>query len=219
MQTKTLQIVEIFRQNNDPEYAKRMSAYMKGHFLFLGIPKPKRALLSKSFLKEVTKEKSIDWSMVLYLWDLPEREYQYLALEYLSKLQKYMVKPDVSKLEMLILSKSWWDSVDALAPLVGEICKRYPQVKQEVLADWMISSNIWLKRVSIIFQLKYKNDVDTEFLSKAIIANHLSKEFFVNKAIGWALRQYSKYNPDWVRIFISQHSLSPLSIREGSKYL
>jgi 3-methyladenine DNA glycosylase AlkD len=219
MQTQTLQIVEIFRQNTDPEYAKRMSAYMKNHFSFLGIPKPKRAALSKAFLKEAIKEKSIDWNMVLYLWDLPEREYQYLALEYLSKLQKYLVKDDLSKLEMLILSKSWWDSVDALAPLVGVICKGYPEVKQEVMYNWIIDSNIWLKRVTIIFQLKYKNDVDTEFLSKAIRSNHLSNEFFVNKAIGWALRQYSKYNPDWVRTFISQHSLSPLSIREGSKYL
>lgn len=219
MQTEIIRIVEIFRQNADPEYARRMTAYMKGHFSFLGIPKPKRAEISKSFLKEATKEKHVDWKLVQYLWDLPEREYQYLALEYLLKQQKYLEKSDLAKLEPLILSKSWWDTVDALAPLVGGICQAYPEVKEEVLADWIIASNIWLKRVSIIFQLKYKNDVDTDFLSKAILSNHLTKEFFINKAIGWALRQYSKFNPDWVKTFISQHSLSPLSIREGSKYL
>ena len=219
MKTKTIQIVEILKQNADEAYAKRMSAYMKDHFPYLGIPKPKRAELSKSFLKEVTKEKMIDWNLVNYFWELPEREFQYLALEYLSKMQKQLEKPDISKLESLIVNKSWWDSVDSLAPLVGELCQKYPELKDEVLADWIINPNIWLKRVTILFQLKFKDDVDTDFLSKAILSNHLTKEFFINKAIGWALRQYSKFNPDWVKEFISSHSLSPLSIREGSKYL
>ncbi|WP_321307891.1 DNA alkylation repair protein [Marinifilum fragile] len=219
MQTKTIRIVEQFRKNFDEEYAIKMSAYMKCRFPFLGLPKPKRDELSKGFLRKVTKDKMIDWNLVNYLWELPEREFQYLALDYLGKLKKELEKKDISKLEQLIITKSWWDSVDSLAPLVGVLCKKYPELKTEILSDWIISSNIWLKRVSILFQLKYKNDVDTQFLSKTIIANNLSNEFFVNKAIGWALRQYSKFNPDWVKEFISKYPLSPLSIREGSKYL
>ena len=219
MQTKTIKIVEQFRKNFDEVNARKMSAYMKNHFSFLGLPKPQRAELSKSFLKEITKEKVIDWNLVNYLWELPEREFQYLALEYLGKLKKQLEKSDVSRLEQMIVTKSWWDTVDSLAPLVGILCQKYPELKTELLNDWIFSSNIWLKRVSILFQLKFKNDVDTEFLSKAIVANHLSKEFFVNKAIGWALRQYSKFNPNWVKEFISKHPLSPLSIREGGKYL
>ncbi|MCY1635532.1 DNA alkylation repair protein [Marinifilum sp. D737] len=219
MQTKTILIVEQFRKNSNEANARKMSAYMKNHFPFLGLPKPQRVELSKDFLRKITKEKMIDWNLVNYLWELSEREFQYLALEYLAKLKKQLEKPDISNIEQLIVTKSWWDSVDVLAPLVGVLCKKYPELKTEVLDDWIISSNIWLKRVSILFQLKYKNDVDTEFLSKTIIANNLSNEFFVNKAIGWALRQYSKFNPDWVKEFISKYPLSPLSIREGSKYL
>lgn len=219
MKTKTIEIVEILKQNADAAYAKRMSAYMKDHFPYIGIPKPKRAELTKAFLKEVTKEKKIDWNLVNYFWELPEREFQYLALEYLSKQQKYLVKTDIEKLQQFIITKSWWDSVDSLAPLVGVLSQKFPELKDEVLADWIIHPNIWLKRATILFQLKFKDDVDTDFLSKAILSNHLTKEFFINKAIGWALRQYSKFNPDWVKEFISNHSLSPLSIREGSKYL
>ncbi|MDQ2179078.1 DNA alkylation repair protein [Marinifilum sp. D714] len=219
MQTKTIKIVEQFRTNSDEENAIKMSAYMKYRFPFLGLPKPQRDELSKDFLRKVTKGKMIDWNLVNYLWELPEREFQYLALEYLGKLKKQLKKSEISKLEQLIVTKSWWDSVDSLAPLVGVLCKKYPELKTEVISNWIISSNIWLKRVSIIFQLKFKDDVDTELLSKAIIANTLTKEFFVNKAIGWALRQYSKFNPDWVKEFISTYPLSPLSVREGSKYL
>lgn len=215
----TLEIVDIYHKNADPEYAARMSTYMKNNFSFLGIPKPKRAELGKKFLKLKTKTKKLDWAFVFYLFELPEREFQYLALDYLRKLQNHLVKKDIKNLERLILAKSWWDSVDTIAPLIGVLCQKYPELKEEKLKSWMMDSNIWLKRVSIIFQLKYKDQTDTEFLKKTIFCNHLTNEFFVNKAIGWALRQYSKFNPDWVRNFISRNPLSPLSVREGSKYL
>ena len=222
METKiidTVKIVDIYEKNANRELALRMESYMKNHFSFLGIPKPLRAQLSKPFLKEKTKVKIIDWDFVFQMFEKSEREFQYLAMEYLRKLEKTLQKSDIEMLEKLIKTKSWWDSVDALAPLVGVLCQKHPVLKEEVLMNWMESSDIWLKRVSIIFQLKYKDQTDTEFLKKAILRNNMTKEFFLNKAIGWALRQYSKFNPDWVKIFISTHSLSPLSIREGSKYL
>lgn len=211
-------LVEIYKENANKDTALRMKSYMKNHFTFLGISKPLRAELSKEFLKEIMKIKTIDWDFVFKMFEMPEREFQYLAMEYLRKLEKHLQKSDLEMLEKLILTKSWWDSVDALAPLVGILCQKYPELKEEVLEGWIMNSNIWLKRVTIIFQLKYKNKTDTEFLTKAILSNNLSEEFFLNKAIGWSLRQYSKFNADWVKVFIATHSLSPLSVREGSKY-
>jgi 3-methyladenine DNA glycosylase AlkD len=122
-------------------------------------------------------------------------------------------------IEKLITTKSWWDSVDAINIVVGHIAMKYPEVKEGILSKWKKSDNIWLNRVSIVFQLKYKEKTDTEFLSKAILHNSKTDEFFINKAIGWALREYSKTNKEWVRNFIESHELSKLSVREGSKYI
>ena len=95
----------------------------------------------------------------------------------------------------------------------------YPEVKKDYLTKWIESNNIWLNRVSIIFQLKYKEKTDIQFLSKAILSNSETNDFFINKAIGWALREYSKTNKEWVKNFIHKNTLHPLSVREGSKYL
>ena len=96
---------------------------------------------------------------------------------------------------------------------------KYPEVKESIISRWIKSDNIWLNRISIIFQLKYKEKTDTEFLSRAIIHNSKTDEFFINKAIGWALREYSKTNKEWVKEFIKCNELSKLSVREGSKYI
>ncbi len=109
--------------------------------------------------------------------------------------------------------------MDLLAGVAGDIVQRHENTKKEVIAVWMKSDNLWLRRVSIIFQLKYKDKTDTDFLARAIRHNCDTKEFFLNKAIGWALREYSKTNAAWVKQLICAHSLSALSVREASKYL
>lgn len=149
----------------------------------------------------------------------PEREFRYLAIDYMDKVKKLFTPDDMKNIEKLLITKSWWDSVDAINKTVGYIAMKYPEVKEDVLLKWIESENIWLNRVSIIFQLKYKEKTDTEFLSKAILHNSQTEEFFINKAIGWALRQYSKTNREWVKNFIQQNPLQPLSVKEGSKYL
>ena len=212
-------IIDAYRKNSNKEKAGQMAAYLKNKFPFLGIQKPLRKELNKEFLKEKSKTKTIDWDLVFELYQMGEREFHHLALDYLIRMQKCLEKSDIQHLEKLILMNSWWDSVDAVSPLVGVLCLQYPELKTEVVKGWITSSNIWLKRVSIIFQLTFKDETDTHFLSAAILQNNQTKEFFVNKAIGWALRQYSKTNPDWVREFIATHDLSSLSVREGSKYL
>jgi 3-methyladenine DNA glycosylase AlkD len=122
-------------------------------------------------------------------------------------------------LERLITTKSWWDSVDSIAPLVGELARKYPELVEENINHWSKHDNYWLRRASILFQLKYKDETNEALLYDYMVKNADSKEFFIQKAIGWALREYSKTNPKSVKAFIEGNQLAPLSIREGSKYL
>jgi len=214
-----LDIIQIFYNNRNEENAVPMAKYMKNQFPFLGLKKPDRTALSKGFLNEKKKDKEIDWDFIFRCYELPEREFQYLAIDYMSKVANLFQPDDMKRIEKLITTKSWWDTVDAISPIVGHIAMKYPEIKETILTKWMESDNIWLKRVSILFQLKYKDKTDTEFLKKAILKNANTNEFFINKAIGWALREYSKTNKEWVRSFIENNKLSKLSVREGSKYI
>jgi 3-methyladenine DNA glycosylase AlkD len=197
-----------------------MAAYMKNNFKFLGIPKPQRVMLQHEFINQAKKANSIDWNFVFTLWDLPEREFQYLAISYLMTNKQLLQKTDMQKIEDLIIKKSWWDSVDSLAEnITGVLCKKYPEIIESYILKWAESENIWLVRISILFQLKYKDKTNVELLSRIILKNSSSKEFFIAKAIGWALREYSKTNREWVKKFINSNCLQALSVREGSKYL
>lgn len=202
----------------DETAAVPMAAYMKNNFTFLGLSKPKRASLSKEFLKSRKKDTAIDWRFVFTCYSKPEREFHYLAIDYLLTVKHLLVPSDIEKIKQLITQNSWWDSVDSIDSIVADMVLRFPQLKETVL-DFAKSDNIWLKRIAIDFQLQYKDKTDTDLLEKIICLNLGSNEFFVNKAIGWILREYSKTNRQWVKEFIDSHKLSPLSIREGSKYL
>ncbi|MGL5346819.1 MAG: DNA alkylation repair protein [Peptostreptococcaceae bacterium] len=213
-------MIRLFKANGNKENAISMEKYMKENFKFLGIRNPLRKELQKEYIKEISKENCIDYDLVNNLWQQEEREFQYLALDYLVKNKKKLNKEDIILLEQMIVTKSWWDSIDTISPnLVGELCKRYPELIDEYIMRWSIDDNIWLKRAAILFQLKYKKDLDTNLLEKIILNNNESKEFFINKAIGWILREYSKTNPQWVKEFIQNNKLTNLSVREGSKYI
>jgi 3-methyladenine DNA glycosylase AlkD len=153
------------------------------------------------------------------LWKKDEREYHYTAITYTGKFIKKLPKDVISFLEKLITTKSWWDSVDSIAPLVGELARRYPEIIEENIDSWAVDDNFWLRRSAILFQLKYKQQTNEDLLYDYIVKNANSKEFFLQKAIGWALREYSKTNPVSVKAFIEGNELAPLSVREGSKYL
>ncbi|KOF56367.1 DNA alkylation repair protein [Clostridium sp. DMHC 10] len=214
-----MNIFEIFYASRNEEYSKKMAAYMKNKFEFLGIAKPERAKLSKDFLKQHKKDISIDWEFIFKCYDMPEREFHYLALDYILLLKKQLVPEDISRIEKLIITNSWWDSTDCLDAIVGYMCLEYPQLKESVILKWIDCDNIWLKRVAIDFQLQYKDKTDVDILRKAILSNCNTDEFFINKAIGWSLREYSKTDKEWVRNFLKENKLSTLSIREASKYL
>lgn len=193
---------------------------MRNQFPFLGIQSVKRRELSKDFLREARKKQEVDWDFVHKCWEKDEREFQYVAIDYLKRMEKFLTAEDIPKLKNLALAKSWWDTIDALDKIIGGIALAYPEVT-ETLIKWSVDENIWLRRIAINHQRGRKEKTDTDLLEKIIVNNLGQTEFFINKAIGWSLREYSKVNPDWVRDFIEkyQEDLAPLSIREGSKYI
>jgi len=202
------------------EKAVQMSAYMKDQFEFLGVPTPERKSLCKGFFKAVKPETYIRWDIVEWCWKERAREFQYVGLEYLSLKKDLLTDKDIPRLKELALQKSWWDTIDGLDRIVGDIALRFPKVNKTLL-QWSKDDNIWLRRIAIDHQLTRKEKTDTDLLEQIIVNNFASKEFFINKAIGWSLREYSKTNPEWVRGFISRHrdKMASLSIKEGSKYI
>ncbi len=214
-----MDITQRFLDGADPGKAEKMAAYMKNRFHFLGLPGPVRKELQRDILRDKTREPSVDWEWVRWLYSFPQREFHYLAVDYLRKTVRKMQPDDLSQLRSLIQTHSWWDTVDLLAGVVGELVRRYPDLKESRVKSWISDEDFWIRRVSVLFQLKFRNQTDTQFLSMAIAGNLGSSEFFINKAIGWALREYSKTDAEWVVEFIENHELSNLSRREASKYL
>ncbi|EOT29412.1 DNA alkylation repair protein [Enterococcus saccharolyticus] len=212
-------IVQQFLEAADPNKAEKMAAYMRNQFLFLGVSAPQRQMICKEFYKESTQQE-IDWHFVFECWACPYRELQYVAIGYLQVLKKKLEPEDVGAIQRLAQTKSWWDTIDGLDKLMGELAFQYPEVKS-ILIQWSTAEDFWLRRIAIDHQLLRKHTTDVELL-RVILENNLNQsEFFINKAIGWSLRDYSKTNPEWVRDFIEAHrkELTSLSIREASKYL
>ncbi|MCY7017058.1 DNA alkylation repair protein [Streptococcus sanguinis] len=213
------ELVKELKAVANPDDAVVMKAYMKNKFEFLGVKTPARRKLAKTFFKQQT-DSVIDWNFINEAWNNPYRELQYASLDYLESRKKLLIPSDLSHLKKLAQTKSWWDTIDFLDRLVGSIIARFPETKEIILA-WSRDEDIWLRRLAIDHQLLRKEETDTELLEKILVNNLGQTEFFINKAIGWALRDYSKTNPDWVREFIERHQIemAGLSIREGSKYL
>lgn len=204
----------------DPLQAKKMAAYMKNHFLFYGIPSPKRKALYKDFLKEEKTKKIVDWELLDQCFEDKHREFQYFACDYLVALAFYIPFEELDRIKAYIQKGNWWDTTDALDQVIGKIGLRDTRIKQAMIL-WSRSDELWIKRAAIDHQLLYKEKTDTQLLETILLNSLGSNELFINKAIGWALRQYSKTNPRWVESFIKQHhaALSSLTIKEASKYL
>ena len=231
-----INIIEEFRQHKNEENAEKQAAYLRHQFEFIGLKTPERRLLAKDFLKEKKADKQIDWKLVFEFWNLPEREFQYLALDYLHQMKKWLIFDDLEKIKKLTVSKSWWDTVDALDELVGQLLltgrkqatenesTAYEQVKT-LVKEWAQAEKFWLRRIAIDCQLSFKNQTDLELLSynieKNLLGSSFADEFFILKAIGWALRDLAKTNSAWVIKFIEEHEnkMAKLSIREASKHL
>lgn len=214
------ELLSVFLQHRDPLKADGMKAYMRGQFEFLGIATPLRRTLTKGHYAQAKKLPHVDWDFVDRCWDCKFRELQYVAVGYLQAVTDQLSDRDIPALKNLVTRKSWWDTIDGLDRVVGAIALKDPQLN-DVLLEWSQDPNMWVRRVAIDHQLPRKTRTDTELLARIIINNFGDKEFFINKAIGWALREYSKTDPQWVRDFIEQHrdNMAALSIREASKYI
>ncbi len=217
---KYLEIKKIFESMEDKENAIAMSKYMRNLFDFYGLPTPKRKEVYHDFIKSERKSKKIDWEFLDKCYDDNHREFQYLVYDYLLAMKQYVSFEDISKIQNYIIKKSWWDTIDFLCKVVGDVGLRDSRVK-DLMKEWSKNENIWIKRSAIEHQLCLKEKTDTKLLEQIIVNCFGSDEFFINKAIGWALRDYSKTNPKWVKDFINKYNdkMDSLSIKEASKYI
>lgn len=231
----TLQEIKaIFEQHADPVKAEGSTKYMRNLFPHYGIYAADRDRLFAPLFKN--KEEPIDWELVQDLWHEPMREMQYIAVWYLHCKKHHLTKDDLPTLRELAETKPWWDTIDGMSGLFGDIVLRDESVKQ-IMLDWSTDENYWVRRLALQHQLNFKGKTDAELLGK-IIKNNLSEKersspstdgkdeeqnraFFINKSIGWVLREYSKTDGEWVRSFIeaNRENLAKLSIREGMKHL
>ena len=207
-------------QHKNEEQAQKMSKYMLNKFEYIGIKTPERREIFKNFFKEYKNEEKIDWEFVNKCWENKYREFQYVAADYLKNMKDKLTIDDIPKLKQFILKKSWWDTIDNLDMTIGALALKDSNVNK-ILLEWSLDENIWLRRIAIDHQLLRKEKTNTELLEKILKNNLGQTEFFINKAIGWALRDYSKTNPKWVKNFIEKNKekMAKLSIKEASKYL
>jgi 3-methyladenine DNA glycosylase AlkD len=214
-------VQQAFKSHADPEIAFYMKKYMKGQYEYFGIKSPERREILKSFLAENGyPDMAILNEITRDCWEQPQREYQYLVMEILGKMAKKADKQRIGLYEYMLTGKSWWDTVDYIASnLVGVHFIKYNELIKPTTENWMSSGNIWLQRTAILFQLKYKKQTDVELLTAYINRLQGSKEFFINKAIGWMLREYSKTNAEWVKEFVQDNKLATLSAKEALKWI
>ena len=199
-----------------------MVAYMKGHFAFLGVKAPQVRLAAKATMAAGKGAEAAE--LIRFAdecWEQPEREFQYVGCQFLRKWVAALEPANLDDLERLLVTKSWWDSVDSLAAWsVGPLVRANPQLV-EIMDRWIDSDNMWLARTAIIHQLSYKADTDADRLFSYAESRAEDPEFFIRKAIGWALRQYARQEPDQVRSFVAANEdrLSGLTKREALKHL
>lgn len=217
IQTLTIE----FERNANEEIAEQQKAYMRNKFEFYGMKAPLRRQIQKPFLvKNFLAPKSELATIVKILWAKPQRDYHHFAMDLSFKYIKQLELNDIALFEFMVTNQSWWDTVDFIAvKLMGGYFKVFPDQRKVYIKKWLASNNIWLQRSALLFQLKYKKEIDTEIMSSTIQALLGSKEFFINKAIGWLLREYSRTDPNWVIDFVNKTDLQALSKREALRLL
>lgn len=213
-------IVERFDAARDPAAAVPMAAYMKDQFPFFGLPTKPREVLLRDAVAGVAKPDERDLVDLTHaLWALDEREHQYAGLWVLRRNERVLTPAFVPTARFAITTRSWWDTVDTLAQhLVGGIVHRHREL-EPLMAEWLVSDDAWLARTSILHQERWKGDTDPEILFAACLTRAADEEFFLRKAIGWALRSYSYVDAAAVEQFVHDHDaeLSGLSKREAMK--
>lgn len=206
------------RQNANRKEAIPMENYMKNNFTFLGIKtEERRSIFKSNYEKHKNEIKSNFRAITWELFTKKEREFHQCGIDLIIKeIKKKYVVNDIQLIEKMLITHSWWDSVDTLAKyLLGNYLLQFPEKKLEVIESFSNSENMWLNRSAIIFQLDYKANTDFDLLKSECEKHKHSNEFFIQKAIGWALRDYSRFNPSGVTEYVNSTNLKPLSQREA----
>lgn len=202
----------------DAARAPAMRAYMRDQFDYLGVGTPQRRLATKPLIKTLKgsgADNLLDYACAL--WELPQREYQYVAIDILTMHRKEMDVSHIPRLLALAQNKSWWDTVDALAAVISDVLRH----KHDEMDAALTHNNMWVRRIALLHQLGWRDKVDANRLFNYALTLSHEKEFFIQKAIGWALRDYARHDPDAVRAFTLKEKprLSALSFREANKHL
>jgi 3-methyladenine DNA glycosylase AlkD len=216
-----IQIKKEFATCANATKAAGAKAYLLHQFEFYGLQTPERRKICKAFYKANPVNNHTELTKIIKeAFAAPERELHYFAIELLGFHHKLWTDKTITIIEWMLTHKSWWDSVDAInSNVIGKYFIKFPSLLEPTTKKWNQSSNIWLQRMSILFQLPYKEKTNTELLEKYIVNRIDTNEFFVNKAIGWALRAYAYTNKKWVIRFVKDHpQLSNLSKREALKH-
>ncbi|MFN8223052.1 MAG: DNA alkylation repair protein [Gaiellales bacterium] len=212
-------LVGALADRRDPVAAAQMRAYMRDQFVFAGVRSAERRALAQAVFATLPRPTGDDvLSFAEACWACDERELQYVATDLLRRHVRLLSAADLPRLERLVLAKSWWDTVDALAVAVGAIVRREPDARA-VMDEWLASEDLWLVRVAILHQERWKLATDATWLFAACRAHAGHRDFFVRKAIGWALRSYAKVAPDAVQQLLDEQGerLSGLSRREAAR--
>jgi 3-methyladenine DNA glycosylase AlkD len=214
-------LYEAALKNRNDEEAIRLSNYMRNQFRYIGMRAPQLREMVKQHVKNFGLPAKEELHQVITsLWELEEREMQIAGLYLLDLMKKQFTEEDLSLLEFIITTKPWWDTIDHIAKKhFGYYLEKFPQHRQQIIDRWLASENIWLIRSCILFQLGYKERTDVAMLQDIISRTCHTKEFFINKAIGWALREYAKQNPEEVIEITNTYPLSNLSKREALKHI
>ena len=210
-----------FETQASTENAAHMKAYMRDQFEFFGIKTPERRAIIREFVKKngLPELPELEW-VVPRLWKEPQRELQHAAMELLHRRVNELDLGHLPILELMVKNKSWWDTVDYISyKLVGTLLAQHPKEERTIARRYSKSDNLWLNRVSIIFQLLRKKDTDTGLLEEVIRRHSAHEDFFIRKAIGWALRDCAYTDPEWVKRLVEGMPLSALSRREARKNL
>lgn len=213
----------LLSEQADPKASQKMAAYMKTNMPFYGVQASMRTEIFRSVLPQIQVTSHQDYeALILTLWNRPHREEKYIAIRIARRFRKFIDLQSLPLYERMIREGAWWDFVDEIASnLVGGVLAKNPEKTWPILDAWIQDDDMWIRRTALLAQLRLKERTDQERLFRYSLACADEKEFFIRKAIGWALRGYADTNPDAVRTFLEHHGhrFSPLTIREASKRL
>lgn len=214
-------LIEAFERAADPEIAVGQAAYMRNKFEFLGLKSPVRDEIQRPLFRQYPVSDVEELSQILLtLWNCEYREYHHAACDFAIHSHRHFTPSLLKTCETLIRTHSWWDSVDTLATrIVGPIVQKHPELLPQ-MDQWIEDPYPWIRRTALLYQLKYKKETDTDRLFDYCARRLDESDFFIRKAIGWALREYAKTAPENVIAFVARYhrQMAPLSVREALKH-